>query len=86
MIGVTTHQANTIAVGFSARSNDPNMNITVEAGWTAHQTNQNGDGPPAHSMVSRILTSQGQVSHTWTHDAPSRGATGILAAFKGATP
>lgn len=87
MVGVTTTQANTIAVGvFSARSSDANMNIATEAAWTTHQVNQLGDGPPAHSMVSRIFANQGQVSHTWTHDTATRGATGILAAFKGATP
>jgi hypothetical protein len=84
---LATTQANELAIGvLSMRSNDPNMLITPEAGWTMHHENQNGvDGfPPGHSMVSQITTSTGQISHTWTHDMPSRGVAAVIATFRGA--
>jgi hypothetical protein len=71
----------------SGRSNDTNMLITPEAGWTQHHVHQNAaSGIPGHSMITQVLTSAGIVEHTWTHDPPSRGVTGVIATFRGATP
>ena len=81
-------QANELAVGvLTMRSNDTNMLITPEPNWTEHHTHQNGaSGPPGHSMVSKLLSGLGTVSHTWSHDAPTRGASAVIATFKGAAP
>jgi hypothetical protein len=82
-----TAQANELAIGvLSMRSDDTNMLITPEAGWTAHQSNQNGaEGhPPGHAMASFVTTSVAQVSHTWTHDPPTRNVAGVIATFRGA--
>lgn len=79
-------QPNELAVAvLTMRSDDTNMLITPAAGWTSHHLNQNGySGPPGHSMVTQILTSTDIVSHTWTHDEPSRGAAAVIATFRGA--
>jgi hypothetical protein len=68
------------------RSDDTNMLIMPEAGWTVHHVNQNGarGHPPGHSMISLVTTRAGQVSHTWTHDPPSRGVAAVIATFRGA--
>jgi hypothetical protein len=39
-----------------------------------------------HSLVTRVLTESGVVSHTWTHEEPSRGVAAIIATFRGAAP
>ena len=85
---LATTQANELAVAvLTMRSNDTNMLITPDATWTAHHIHQNGaSGPPGHSMVSKLLTGVGTVSHTWSHDAPTRGASAVIATFKGASP
>lgn len=77
---------NALAVAvLSVRSDDTNLQISAESTWVSHHVHQNNSsGPPGHSLVSRVLTSAGQVSHTWSHDEPTRGATGIIATFKGA--
>jgi hypothetical protein len=63
------------------------MLITPESTWTQHHVHQNAaSGIPGHSMITQILTTTGIVTHTWTHDPPTRGVTGILATFRGATP
>lgn len=82
---LATTQANELAVGVaSGRSDDTNMLITT---WTQHHVHQNAaSGIPGYSMVTRLLTSTGTVSHTWTHDPPTCGVTGIIATFRGATP
>jgi hypothetical protein len=79
-------QSNELAVAvLTMRSDDTNMLITPAAGWTSHHVNQNGySGPPGHSMVTQIIASTDIVSHTWTHDLPSRGAAGVIATFRGA--
>jgi hypothetical protein len=81
-----TTQPNELAVAvFSMRSTDTNMLITPESSWVSHHIHQNNaSGPPGHSMVSRILSTTGIVSHTWTHDAPSRGVAAVIATFVGA--
>lgn len=81
-----TQQNNELAVGvLSVRSNDTNMLITPEASWTSHHVHQNNaSGPPGHSMISKILTSTGTITHTWTHDIPTRGAAGVIVTFRGA--
>ena len=67
------------------RSQDTNMLITPMGSWTSHHIHQNNNsGPPGHSMVSRILNSTGIVTHTWTHDPPTRGVAAIIATFRGA--
>jgi hypothetical protein len=85
---LATTQANELAVAvLTMRSNDNNMLITPDAAWSSHHINQNGaSGPPGHSMVSQVLTDTGVISHTWTHDLPTRGVVGIIATFKGAQP
>jgi hypothetical protein len=81
-----TAAPNELAVALlSMRSSDTNMLITPESSWVSHHVNQNNaSGPPGHSMVSRLLSSTGTVSHSWSHDAPSRGAAAIIATFVGA--
>jgi len=81
-----TTQPNELAVAvLSMRSADTNMLITPESTWVEHQVHQNNSsGPPGHSMVSRVLSSTGIVSHTWSHDVPTRGVAAIIATFVGA--
>ncbi|MBK7582055.1 MAG: hypothetical protein IPI67_17845 [Myxococcales bacterium] len=49
------------------RSDGTNMMITQESGWVSHQVHQNSTSaninPPGHSMVSKLLTSSGKISH-----------------------
>lgn len=83
----TTAQGNELAIGvLSMRSDHTNMQITPAANWDVHQANQNGaDGhPPGHSMISRVFDAPGEISHTWTHVDPTRGASGVIATFRGA--
>ena len=81
-----TTQANELAVAvLSIRHDQPYAGIVPSVGWASRQIHQdNATGPPAHSMVSKVLSSTGTAFHTWTHVAPSRGAAGIIATFKGA--
>jgi hypothetical protein len=81
-----TTQPSELAVAvLTMRSEDTNMLITPEATWTSHHSHQNGaSGPPGHSMVSKLLTSADTISHTWTHDAPTRGVAAVIATFKAA--
>ena len=81
-----TAQPNELAVAMlSMRSSDTNMLITPESSWVSHHIHQNNaSGPPGHSMVSRLLSSTAIVSHSWTHDAPTRGVAAIIATFAGA--
>ena len=81
-----TAQANELAVAvLSIRHNQVYAAIVPDGTWSSHQIHQDSvTGPPAHSMVSKVLTSAGTPSHTWTHQAPSRGAAGVIATFKGA--
>ncbi len=83
-----TAQANELAVAvLTVRSNDDDVQIVPQDGWTQHQVNQNGQGvAPPHSMVSRILTEAQVVSHTWTHDPPTRGESAVIATFRGQGP
>lgn len=84
---VPTTQANELAVAvLSMRSEDTNMLITPEGTWVSHHSNQNGAGsnPPGHSMISKVLDAPGVVSHTWTHDVPTRGTAAVVATFRGA--
>jgi hypothetical protein len=82
-----TTQPNELALAlFSMRSADTNMLITPDPSWVEHHVHQNNaSGPPGHSMVSRVLSSTGVVSHTWTHDVPTRGVAAVIATFVGAT-
>ena len=65
------------------------MLITPESTWVSHHSHQNATdanmNPPGHSMVSKVLSSTGVVSHTWTHDEPTRGVAAVIAVFKGAS-
>jgi hypothetical protein len=83
-----TSQANELAIAvFTNRSNDDDIGCSAEAGWTQHHVNQNGQSlATAHSMVSRVLSSTGIASHTWSHEASTRGASAIIATFRGASP
>jgi hypothetical protein len=83
-----TEQANSLAVAvFSMRRDSTYMAIHKEVDWVSHHLHQNSTSanlyPPGHSMVSKLLTEAGKVSHTWTHDEPGRGAAAIIATFKG---
>jgi hypothetical protein len=81
-----TTQANELAIAvLTMRSEDTNMLITPAGGWTSHHSHQNGaSGPPGHSMISKLLSSTEIISHTWTHDPPTRGVAAVIATFKGA--
>jgi hypothetical protein len=81
-----TTQPNELAVAvLSMRSADTNLLITPETSWVEHHVNQNNaSGPPGHSMVSKVLSSTGIVSHAWSHDVPSRGVAAVIATFVGA--
>lgn len=82
-----TAQANELAVAVhTARSNDEDndFNYGHEAAWTERHVNNDGVSQASqHSLVTRILTEPGVVSHTWTHDEPSRGVSAIIATFRG---
>lgn len=79
-------QGNELAVAvLTDRTNDNDANIVPETGWTQHHVNQDGQSTALpHSMVSRVIPAAGVVSHTWTHDEPTRGASAIIATFRGA--
>ncbi|GMV16480.1 MAG: hypothetical protein AMXMBFR56_47040 [Polyangiaceae bacterium] len=81
-----TTQANELAVAvLTIRHNAVYAGIVPDNTWVSHQIHQDSlTGPPAHSMVSKIQTATGKPSHTWAHAAPSRGAAGVIATFKGA--
>jgi hypothetical protein len=83
-----TRQPNELAVAVhSARSNDNDFNYLPEAGWQQQHVNDDGLSQASqHSLVSRILTEPGVVSHTWTHDEPTRGVVAVIATFRGASP
>lgn len=91
---VTTSQpttlANELAVAVhSARTNAPadtSFGYAIQEGWTQHHVNNDpAHVASQHSMVTRILAQTGSVNHTWTHDAPTRGTSAIIATFKGRT-
>lgn len=80
-----TTLANELAVAVhTQRSNDADVAYVHETGWTQHHVNSNGvTSASPHSMVSKVLSATGVVSHTWMHDVPTRGASAIIATFKG---
>jgi len=81
----STTQANELAVAvLTDRTNDTDAAIVPEMGWTQHHINQDITPAMPHSMVSLVLSATGVVSHTWTHDVPTRGTTAVIATFKGA--
>jgi hypothetical protein len=85
-----TTQANELAVAVhTARTFAPmdmSFGYAVEQGWTQQHVNNNPNGAASnHSMVTKILSQTGPVSHTWMHDAPTRGTSAIIATFKGRT-
>lgn len=79
-------QPNQLAVAVhSARSNDSDFNYGHDPAWIQHHVN--GDGlslASQHSLVARIVSEPGVVSHTWTHNEPTRGVAAIIATFRGA--
>jgi hypothetical protein len=83
-----TSQANELAIAvFTNRSNDDDIQCAPQDGWTQHHINQNGQSlATAHSMVSKILSSAEIASHTWTHEPSTRGASAIIATFRGVSP
>lgn len=83
-----TAQANELAVAVhSARSNDNDFNYGHEENWVERHVNNDGVSQASqHSLVTRVLTESGVVSHTWTHAEPSRGVAAIIATFRGAAP
>jgi hypothetical protein len=80
-----TDHANELAVAVhSMRSSDVDVAYTHEPQWTQHHVNANGEGGVnPHSMVSRRLSQTGVASHTWGHDAPTRGVSAVIATFRG---
>ncbi|MCC6214273.1 MAG: hypothetical protein IT376_05360 [Polyangiaceae bacterium] len=86
--GGPTLQRNELAVGvLSMRSNDPDVQLAPETGWEQPHVWQDGQsvGNP-HSLVWRIVAEPEVVTHTWTHDVPTRGASAILATLRGVDP
>jgi hypothetical protein len=83
-----TTQANELAVAVhSARSNDNDFNYGHEAAWVEQHLNDDGVSLASqHSLVTRVLTETGVISHTWTHDEPTRGVAAVIATFRGVTP
>lgn len=83
-----TAQANELAVAVhTARSNDNDFNYGHDAAWTEQHLNDDGLSLASqHSLVTRVLTEASVVSHTWTHDEPTRGVAAIIATFRGAAP
>lgn len=83
-----TTSANELAVAVhAARSNDNDFNYMHETGWVEQHVNNDGVSLASqHSLVTRVLTEPGTISHTWTHDEPSRGVSAIIATFRGAAP
>jgi hypothetical protein len=85
--GATEH-ANELAVAVhTARSNDNDFNYGHEPGWTQHHLNDDGVSLASqHSLVARVIAGSGVISHTWTHDEPTRGVSAVIATFRGAAP
>lgn len=54
-----------------------------EAGWTEIWSNPTATTSDPMSLVMRLTTATGSVSHTWQHGSPSRGAAAVVATFKG---
>jgi hypothetical protein len=83
-VGATV-QGNELAVAVhTMRSNDTDVAYTHDPAWTEHHVNVDGQSIiSAHSMVTSITTAPGVVSHTWTHDEPTRGVAAIIATFRG---
>jgi len=82
----STVQANELAVAVhTARSNDNDFNYGHDAAWTERHLNDDGVSQASqHSLVTRVLSEPGVVSHTWTHNEPTRGVSAIIATFRGA--
>ena len=80
-----TSQPNELAVAVhTARSNDDDVHYAHDPTWTEHHMNPNGQATAMpHSTVSKILSATGVVTHTWSHDPPSRGTSAIIATFRG---
>jgi hypothetical protein len=85
--GATT-QVNELAVAVhSARSSTTMFNYGNDPAWIEQHVNNNGETSNSqHSLVTRILTEPGVVSHTWTHEPPTRGVSAIIATFRGVAP
>lgn len=80
-----TAQPNELAVAINTiRSNDDNVNYGHDPTWTEHHMASEGVSNNPHSLVTKILSTTGTVSHTWTHDAPTRGVSAVIATFRGA--
>jgi hypothetical protein len=88
MTDAATTQANELAVAVhSARSATTMFNYGNDPAWIEHHVNANGETAGSqHSLVTRILTEPGVVSHTWTHEVPTRGVSAIIATFRGVAP
>jgi hypothetical protein len=83
-----TVQANELAVAVhSARSNDNDFNYAHDPVWVEQHLNDDGVSLASqHSLVTRVLTETGVISHTWTHDEPTRGVAAVIATFRGVAP
>lgn len=83
-----TAQGNELAVAVhAARSATEDFAYGHDANWTEHHVNENGNSVASqHSLVSRVLTETGVVSHTWTHAEPTRGVAAVIATFRGVAP
>lgn len=80
-----TAQPNELAVAINTiRSNDDNVNYGHDPTWVEHHVASEGVSHNPHSMVTKIVSATGNVSHTWTHDAPTRGVSAVIATFRGA--
>jgi hypothetical protein len=83
-----TAQGNELAVAVhAARSGTEEFAYGHDATWTEHHVNENGNSVASqHSLVTRVLTEPGVVSHTWTHAEPTRGVAAVIATFRGVAP
>jgi hypothetical protein len=82
-----TSQANELAIAVhTARSGTEDFMYSHDPAWIEHHVNGNGNNVSQHSLVSRILTEPGVVSHTWTHAEPTRGVAAVIATFRGVAP
>ncbi len=80
--GPTTRPVELALALHYARSQNE-LAYTYEAAWTDVWSNPSPANADPMSLVMRMTTATGPVSHTWQHQAPSRGAAAVMATFKG---
>jgi hypothetical protein len=82
--GATT-QADELAIGITGLAYDPTLTFTTDAGWTESYRKFDTSNYGGFSVVSKILSATGTVSHTWNNTTPARYyCPRALVTFKGA--